>query len=162
MIVGSPYWGKISDAQYQKSKKGRVNVIMLILIIGPIFYGLAYYLDFAATEIIWVVLFIILILIGAFFMSGDAGIAQSIYGDINPPQLRSTVISIRFIFSRIGTGLGVILIGFFYIFYGFSYRMGFLILNFLLIMSLGFLIPLRITVISDIARFESKYKKKEK
>ena len=125
MIIGAPVLGKLADKRYLKIKAGKVDMMIFLLILGPIFYILAFSFEFELTNVILFILFIVLILLGSFFLSGDNNIAQSIYGDINPPHLRSTVISIQTIFTRIGMGLGVFLTGFFFNIFSPSARIAF-------------------------------------
>jgi len=162
MIIGSPLLGKFADDQYQKRKTGKVDVMIMLLILGPIFYIIGFSLVFKSTEISLLVIFILLILIGAFFMSGDFPISQSIISDINPPQIRSTVFSILYIASYLGQSIGVLLLGYYYGYFGNSFIIGFVLISFILMLSVIFLIPLRITIISDLKNLEITYKKYEK
>ncbi|MHA1438395.1 MAG: MFS transporter [Promethearchaeota archaeon] len=162
MIIGSPLLGKFADDQYQKRKTGKVDVMIMLLILGPIFYIIGFSLVFKSTEISLLVIFILLILIGAFFMSGDFPISQSIISDINPPQIRSTVFSILYIASYLGQSIGVLLLGYYYGYFGNSFIIGFVLISFILMLSVIFLIPLRITIISDLKHLEITYKKYEK
>ncbi len=161
MLIGAPYLGKKADHRFQKRKTGKVDVMIIIFVFGPIFYILGFSLNFFASDISIFILFIVLILIGSFFMSGDAAIGQSIFSDINPPRIRSTLISIQSIAGKIGQSLGILLLGYSYIYYGNSFKIGFLITNLILISCIAILIPLRKTIISDINKFTLKYKKIE-
>ncbi|MHA1489117.1 MAG: MFS transporter [Promethearchaeota archaeon] len=161
MLIGAPYLGKKADHLFQERKTGKVDVMIIIFIFGPIFYILGFSLNFVASDISLLILFIFLILIGSFFMSGDAAIGQSIFSDIDPPQIRSTLISIQSIAAKIGQSLGILLLGYSYIYYGNSFKIGFLITNLILLSCIAILIPLRKTIISDIDKFKLKYKKIE-
>ncbi|MHA1148258.1 MAG: MFS transporter [Promethearchaeota archaeon] len=160
MIVGSPVLGKLADSQYKKRRTGKIDVIIILLIIGPIFYILGFSLIFDSTQFDLIILFFILILIGAFFMSGDYPIQQSVLSDVDPPQIRSTVFSILYIASYIGQSIGVLLLGYLYFLNGKSFIMGYIIICLILMSSIIFLFPLRKTVITDLEYLKLKYKMK--
>ncbi len=157
-IAGAPVLGKITDEQYKKRKTGKADVLVVLLITGPLFYVLGFSLIFTSSDILLIVLFVLFILIAAFLLAADAAISQSIISDVDPPQIRSTVFSIQYIATTIGQSLGVLIMGGLYGLFGNQFRVGFVILSFLLMSSVIFLLPLRKTVVSDIDHLEFKYK----
>jgi MFS family permease len=159
--LSAPIFGRFADKQYEKRKTAKVEMIFVIIVVGSILYIIGFSLDFTIADIVMVVVFYLFIVGAAFIFSADGPIGQSIYGDLNPPQYRSTLYSISYIFDTMGQSLGVILLGIFYIGFG-TYRMAFVSVGIILILSSIFMIPLRKTVLKDLEYLESKYKKKEK
>ena len=157
-IAGAPILGKITDEQYKKRKTGKADILVILLITGPLFYILGFSLIFTSSDMLLIVLFVTLILIAAFLLAADAAISQSIISDVNPPQIRSTVFSIQYIATTIGQSLGVLILGSLYGLFGNQFREGFVILGFLLMSSVLFLLPLRKMVVSDIDHLELKYR----
>jgi MFS family permease len=114
-ILGTAFFGRMGDRLFQKDKQGRVKLILLCcLCAGPILI-LACIYPFSATPSATIfdlllnpisLAFFSLIFIGTFF---DAGISPLIYvsaGDINPPEIRSTAMSLHLLAHVIGVGLG--------------------------------------------------------
>ncbi|MHA1642970.1 MAG: MFS transporter [Promethearchaeota archaeon] len=158
MIIGSPLLGKIADNLFNKRKTAKIEILILIMLIGPSFYLLAFSFDINPSNIWLIVLFIVLILMGAFTTSGEAGIAQSLIGDVVAPHLRSTFFSIQLIVSRIGQGLGISLFILFLDLSQNSYRIAFSGIVLTLMASVIFIIPMRKTIKKDMEKLKLKYK----
>jgi MFS family permease len=158
MIIGSPLLGKMGDKQYEKRITGKVDTMIILLTLGPLFYILGFSYEFEVHQVLLFIFFIILILTGAFFMSGEAGIGQSIFGDIDPPHIRSTVFSLQLIFSRIGQGFGIMIFTTFLLYSQNDYRIPFILISVILLSSVLWIIPMRKTIKKDIAYLDRRYK----
>lgn len=157
-IIGSPYLGKIADKQYMKKKTGKITILILLLLIGPLAYIFGFSLNFQIDNLLLITLFLIIICIGAFFLSADSSISQSIISDSNLSQIRATVFSIQYISSIIGQSIGIIILGSLYNLYGSSFINGYVIISLILMSSVIFIIPLRKTFVSDLNYLKKKYK----
>lgn len=114
-IIGTAFFGRMGDKLFHKDKQGRAKLILLCcLCAGPILILACAYpftaspgatiFDLLLNPINFV--FFGLIFAGTFF---DAGISPLIYvsaGDINPPEIRSTAMSLHLLAHVIGVGLG--------------------------------------------------------
>ncbi|MHA2406576.1 MAG: MFS transporter [Candidatus Hermodarchaeia archaeon] len=118
-IIGTAVFGRLGDRFYQKDRRGRVYLILLCcLAAGPILiFASLYPFTVAPSATIWdlflnpaTFIFFLLIFIGTFF---DAGITPLIYvsaGDVNPPEIRSTALSLNMLAHVIGVALGTQLV----------------------------------------------------
>ncbi|MHA1651682.1 MAG: MFS transporter [Candidatus Helarchaeota archaeon] len=156
-IIGAPYLGKLADNRYKHKNTAKAELIILIVLIGSLFYLGGFLLDFPVFNILMVLLFSALILLGAFFMAGDGPISQSILGDVNPPQVRTTIYSITFIAQMTGQSIGILITGILYGIFGNVFKWSFVTITFVLIASILLLIPLKKTVPSDLAYLETKF-----
>ncbi|MFX1476007.1 MAG: MFS transporter [Promethearchaeota archaeon] len=113
--VGNLVLGRLGDRLFLKDKLGRVKVLLVCcLCAGPTLLLTCFYsFTVAPTATIFDVLFnpaifsfFLLISVGAFF---DAAITPLIYttaGEVNPPEIRSTAMSIHLLAHTIGVALG--------------------------------------------------------
>lgn len=110
-MIGSPYIGRKTDAYSLKNKQAKVNVLIILLLLGGMFYLLGFSLVFKVDDIGLVMLFIGFTYSGAFLLSADASIAQAILSEVNPPHVRSTIFSLQNIATSIGQSMGVLMLG---------------------------------------------------
>ncbi|MCP4760656.1 MAG: MFS transporter, partial [archaeon] len=157
-IVGAPVIGKLADGQYKKRKTGKVDVLTILLATGPIFYILGFSVVFTINDLSLFILFLVMQIIAAFILSADMPVAQSILSDVDPPRIRSTILSVLNISSTIGQSLGVMVLGQMHDTINISYSFGYVILSIVLMGSVLFLIPLRKIVLSDLSNLELRYK----
>ncbi len=118
-IIGTALFGRLGDRFYRKDRRGRAYLILLCcLAAGPILILASLYpFTVAPTATIWdlflnpaTFIFFLLIFVGTLF---DAGITPLIYvsaGDVNPPEIRSTALSINMLAHVIGVALGTQLV----------------------------------------------------
>ncbi len=114
-IAGTAFFGRWGDRLFQKDKRGRTYLILLCcLAAGPLLLIACFYpFTVAPTSTIFdlflnpiTLIFFILVFAGTFF---DAGISPLIYvsaGDINPPEIRSTALSLHLLAHVMGVALG--------------------------------------------------------
>ncbi|MCP4763043.1 MAG: MFS transporter [archaeon] len=161
-IVGAPVIGKLADGQFKKRKTGKADVLTILLATGPIFYILGFSVVFTLNDLSLFILFLVMQIIAAFILSADMPVAQSILSDVDPPRIRSTILSVLNISSTLGQSLGVMALGQMHDTINISYSFGYVILSIVLMGSVLFLIPLRKTVLSDLSNLELRYKNENK
>ncbi|MHA1358101.1 MAG: MFS transporter [Candidatus Helarchaeota archaeon] len=140
--IGSIFWTKRADIKFQRQQEGKVTVLFQGLLIGPMFMIAGYSLSFTYTNLIIVLLFAILLALGAFFLSGLMPIAFTILGEVNPPEMRTTVFALNNLAQTIGRGGGILLMGSFFTFWGEAYHWGYVVMSCLFLGGIGILIPL--------------------
>ncbi|GAI63946.1 unnamed protein product, partial [marine sediment metagenome] len=96
-VVSGPLFGKMGDKKRQTDKKGRIKVVLICLLGGSSLYIIAYSLTFVSTGLMVAFIFIAIIYIGAFLFGGIDPLTQATLGEINPPQIRSTIYSLNFL-----------------------------------------------------------------
>jgi MFS family permease len=118
-IIGTAVFGRLGDRFFKQDRRGRVYLILLCcLVAGPILITASLYpFTVAPSATIWdlflnpaTFIFFLLIFIGTLF---DAGITPLIYvsaGDVNPPEIRSTALSLNMLAHVIGVALGTQLV----------------------------------------------------
>jgi MFS family permease len=117
-IAGNAVFGRLGDKLFRNDKKARTKLVLLCcLFAGPILiFACLYPFTVAPSATIFdlflnpaTLFFFLLVFIGTFF---DAGITPLIYvsaGDINPPEVRSTAMSLHLLAHVIGVSLGTYL-----------------------------------------------------
>jgi len=140
-LFGAPYWGKVADKRFREKSNGKISTLLLIVIMGPIFSIIGYSL-FSYNLLI----FLLCIMIFAFITPSTTSIVYSILGDINPPELRSTLFSLSNFCSICGRSIGIAVCGVLYDLYFNYYGVIFLILQFVFLFGLllTLITPLRI------------------
>ncbi len=108
-LVGAPYWGRIADQRFVKKSNGKISLLLLIVIIGPLFSIFGYSI-FSLNLIISVMC----IMIFAFITPTILSTAYSILGDINPPELRTTLFSFCNFSAICGRSIGIAICGILY------------------------------------------------
>jgi MFS family permease len=114
-IAGNAVFGRLGDKLFRRDKRGRAKLILLCCVVAcPILIAACVYpFAVAPTATIFdlllnpaTLIFFLLIFVGTFF---DAGISPLIYvsaGDINPPEIRSTAMSLHLLAHVVGVSLG--------------------------------------------------------
>jgi MFS transporter, Spinster family, sphingosine-1-phosphate transporter len=98
--------GAIGDFAFRRNVRGRLIVSSLGMILGFIFLELA-----LQTSLQNHASFSILLIIGAFFMTFAAPQTPATIGDIILPEIRSTAISIQYLFQNSGAAMAPLLAG---------------------------------------------------
>lgn len=114
-IAGNAVFGRLGDKLFRRDKRGRAKLILLCCVVaGPILIAACVY-PFAVAPTVTIFdllfnpatfIFFLLLFVGTFF---DAGISPLIYvsaGDINPPEIRSTAMSLHLLAHVVGVSLG--------------------------------------------------------
>ena len=159
-IIGTAVFGRLGDRYYKKDRRGRVYLILLCcLVAGPILIMASLYpFAVAPSATIWdlflnpaTFIFFLLIFLGTLF---DAGITPLIYvsaGDVNPPEIRSTALSINMLAHVIGVALGTQLVPTIaVVFFGGLYSMAFAIICLFFFIGAATTIPIIQSIRHDI------------
>ncbi|MFX1298711.1 MAG: MFS transporter, partial [Promethearchaeota archaeon] len=160
VIAGNIFWGRRADKKFAKRPDGKAIVILESLIIGPGFLVVAYSLVFSISQIGLIIIFAVLVAVGAFCTSPLIIISQSILGDINPPELRATVFSLNNIAQTIGRSLSIITAGLLFIFFGNSYHWGFVILMSLVFGGIALIYPLKKLIPKELSKLSDLLKRR--
>ncbi|MFW9998913.1 MAG: MFS transporter [Candidatus Hodarchaeota archaeon] len=130
-LFGAPYWGKVADQQFAKKSNGKISLLLLIVIIGPLFSIIGY-----SAFSINLVIFVACIMLFAFITPTIPSIAYSILGDINPSELRITLFSLCNFCAICGRSIGIGICGILYDQYFHQYSIIFFIFQFVLLFGL--------------------------
>jgi MFS family permease len=159
-LFSGPIFGNLGDKQYKRSENGRLKLILTCLVVGSILYIIAYSLTFTVVDTVVLVVFIILLCIGAFFFGGIDPLTQVTLGEINPPQTRTTIFSINYLAYAYGRSISIFLVGTIFIFSGNVYQLAYIIVSFILLASSLFFIPLLKSLPKDLQSIKEKQRKK--
>ena len=149
-IPSGPIFGKLGDKKRINNEKGRMIVVMICLISGSICYLTAFILATFSQELIMAIVFIFIILLGAFLFGGVDPLTQATLGETNPPQVRSTIYSVNFLAYTFGRSISLILLAYFFVLFNDQYSPGYIILTSLALLSNLILIPILIYLPRDI------------
>lgn len=153
-VPAGPIFGKWGDKKYEEDKSGRIKVVLVCLLAGSIIYLIAYSLILISHELLFLIIFIILTMGGAFLFGGIDPLTQATLG-INPPQIRSTIYSLNYLAYTFGRSISLIFLSLFYsIFYN-LYGPGYLILSYMALTCTLFIIPLLKLLPRDIENIKS-------
>ncbi len=165
-IIGTAVFGRLGDQYYKKDRRGRAYLILLCcLVAGPVLIIASLYpFTVAPTATIWdlflnpaTFIFFILIFVGTLF---DAGITPLIYvsaGDVNPPEIRSTALSINMLAHVIGVALGTQLVPTIAVaFFGGFYSLAFAIICLFFFVGAATTIPIIRSIRQDIDTTEEE------
>ncbi len=165
-IIGTALFGRLGDRFYKKNRQGRAYLILLCcLAAGPILIIASLYpFTVAPTATIWdlflnpaTFIFFFLIFLGTLF---DAGITPLIYvsaGDVNPPEIRSTALSINMLAHVVGVALGTQLVPTIAVaFFGGLYSMAFAIICLFFFVGAAATIPIIRNIRKDITTTEEE------
>lgn len=128
-IVGAIFWTRRADRKFSENPNGKVRVLLESLLTGPPFLIIAYTLTFTIAEIWLVGLFAILLIIGAFLISGLIAISFAFLGEINPPEIRPTIFSLNSLSQTLGRAIGIFLMGILFSFFQGVYHWGFALIT---------------------------------
>jgi len=141
-VPSGPIFGKIGDKKYQKDKNGRMKVVLICLLSGSISYIFAYSLFFIANNLAIAILFVIVTFFGAFLFGGIDPLTQATLGEINPPQIRSTIYSINYLTYTFGRSISLLILGQMFLLFNNVYSPGYLVLSIMALTCSLCLIPI--------------------
>lgn len=140
--IGAIFWSSRADKQFAHSKRGKVKVLLQCLMFGPGFWVIAYSLTFTVVDISIILFFTALLAIGSFFLSALIAITFTMLGEINPPEMRTTVFSMNNLAQTLGRSLGILIVGILFSATGATYRWGFIVMAFVFFGAIGLALPL--------------------
>ncbi len=154
-VVSGPLFGKMGDKKRQTDKKGRIKVVLICLLGGSSLYIIAYSLTFISTGLIVAFIFIAIIYIGAFLFGGIDPLTQATLGEINPPQIRSTIYSLNFLAYTFGRSISLLILGQLFLHFNSQYSPGYLILSIMALSCSLLLIPILKYLPKDIEKINA-------
>ncbi|MFW9938800.1 MAG: MFS transporter [Candidatus Thorarchaeota archaeon] len=155
-VPSGPLFGKLGDKKRKENKVGRIKVILICLVSGSSIYIVGYSLIFISKEPFIAFLFLIFAFLGAFLFGGIDPLTQATLGEINPPQIRSTIYSVNYLTYTIGRSISLLLLGQFFLLFNNQYSPGYLILSIMALCSSLCLIPILRFLPNDILEFKSR------
>ena len=154
-VVSGPFFGKMGDKKRQIDKNGRMKVVLVCLIGGSSLYIIAYSLTFISTELIVAFIFIAIVYIGAFLFGGIDPLTQATLGEINPPQIRSTIYSLNYLAYTFGRSISLLILGQLFLGFNNQYSPGYLILSIMALSCTLLLIPILKYLPKDIEKISA-------
>ncbi len=154
-VVSGPLFGKMGDKKRQTDKKGRIKVVLICLLGGSSLYIIAYSLTFISTGLIVAFIFIAIIYIGAFLFGGIDPLTQATLGEINPPQIRSTIYSLNYLAYTFGRSISLLILGQLFLHFNNQYSPGYLILSIMALSCSLLLIPILKYLPKDIEKISA-------
>jgi MFS family permease len=154
-VPSGPIFGKLGDKMRVKDVNGRMKIVLICLSCGSVLYIIGFSLFFISSNIISAFIFLIFAFSGAFLFGGIDPLTQATLGEINPPQIRSTIYSINYLAYSFGRSISLIFLGQFFLIFNNNYSPGYVILAILALMCSLFLIPIFKNVPKDVERIKS-------
>lgn len=155
-VPSGPLFGKLGDKKYEIDKNGRIKIVLYCLIGGSVFYIIAYSLYFISNEISIAIVFLALSFVGAFLFGGIDPLTQATLGEINPPQIRSTIYSLNYLATiTFGRSISLLLLGQFFLIFNNHYSPGYFILSIMALSCILLLIPILKFLPRDIENIKS-------
>lgn len=155
-VPSGPLFGKLGDKKYEIDKNGRIKIVLYCLIGGSVFYIIAYSLYFISNELSIAIVFLALLFVGAFLFGGIDPLTQATLGEINPPQIRSTIYSLNYLATiTFGRSISLLLLGQFFLIFNNHYSPGYFILSIMALSCILLLIPILKFLPRDIENIKS-------
>ncbi|MFX1588662.1 MAG: MFS transporter [Promethearchaeota archaeon] len=154
-VPSGPIFGKLGDKRRETSLNGRMKVVLICLISGSIFYIIGFSISFISKNLLFASIFLIFAFIAAFLFGGIDPLTQATLGEINPPQIRSTIYSLNYLMYTFGRSISLIFLGQFFVLFNNQYSPGYLILVILAFLCSLFLIPILKYLPKDVERIKS-------
>lgn len=154
-VPSGPIFGKLGDKKRETEINGRMKIVLICLISGSFFYIIGFSIFFISNSLVFAIIFLIFAFIAAFLFGGIDPLTQATLGEINPPQIRSTIYSINYLTYTFGRSISLIFLGQFYILFNKQYSPGYLILVILALLCSLFLIPILKYLPKDVERIKS-------
>lgn len=154
-VPSGPIFGKIGDKKREVDVKGRMKIVLILLVTASTFYIIGFSFFFISTEILFAIIFLIFAFIAAFLFGGIDPLTQATLGELNPPQVRSTIYSINYLTYTFGRSISLIILGQFFVLFNYQYSPGYLILVILALLCSVFLIPILNYIPKDIEKIKS-------
>ena len=150
--VGAIVWTRRADKKFAQQPNGKVKVLLESLVLGPGFLIAAYSLAFTVSDGAIIGLFAALLVVGVFSTAGLIAISFSILGEINPPEMRTTIFSMNNLAQTLGRGMGIFAMGALFISFGGVYHWGFMVMGGVYFIAILFALPLLSSVRHELTR----------
>ncbi|MFX0030194.1 MAG: MFS transporter [Candidatus Hermodarchaeota archaeon] len=149
-VPSGPIIGRIGDKKFENDKNGRIKVVFLCLLMGAICYIIAFSLFFISNIFTFVILFLLFSIVGAFLFGGIDPLTQATLGEINPPQIRSTIYSINYLTYTLGRSISLLILSQFFLIFNNFYSPGYFILAIMTLTCTLILVPILKNLPKDI------------
>lgn len=140
-VPSGPFFGKIGDKKRKLDVNGRIKIIIICLLLGSTLYIVAYSITFISKDIVIAFIFLGITFCGAFLFGGIDPLTQATLGEINPPQIRSTIFSINYLAYSFGRSISLLILGQLFLAFNNQYTPGYLILSIMALCCTAILIP---------------------
>ncbi|MHA1726303.1 MAG: MFS transporter [Promethearchaeota archaeon] len=104
-LIGQIYFGRKGDEAYRHRKDGHLHIMVKTLGISLFFITWVFLIPFnfyTTTELILFFFFAIILIIGSFFEVGAIPSSRAILAEVNLPETRGTISSLKYLVSTIG------------------------------------------------------------
>ncbi len=155
-VPSGPIFGKLGDKKRTTNSIGRIKIASICLLFGSILYIIAYLISFISKDIFVAFVFLGITFCGAFLFGGIDPLTQATLGEINPPQIRSTIYSLNYLAYSFGRSISLLILGQLFLAFNNQYIPGYFILSVMALICTLFLIPIMQFLPKDIENIKSK------
>lgn len=155
-VPSGPIFGKLGDKKRTTNSIGRIKIASICLLFGSILYIIAYSISFISKDIFVAFVFLGITFCGAFLFGGIDPLTQATLGEINPPQIRSTIYSLNYLAYSFGRSISLLILGQLFLAFNNQYIPGYFILSVMALICTLFLIPIMQFLPKDIENIKSK------
>lgn len=155
-VPSGPIFGKLGDKKRKLDINGRIKIAMICLLFGSTLYIVAYSITLISKDIVIAFIFLGITFFGAFLFGGIDPLTQATLGEINPPQIRSTIYSINYLAYSFGRSISLLILGQLFLAFNNQYTPGYLILSIMALGCTAILIPVLKFLPRDIEKIKTK------
>ncbi|MFX1601382.1 MAG: MFS transporter [Promethearchaeota archaeon] len=155
-VPSGPIFGKLGDKKRKTDDNGRMKIVLICLFFGSISYIIAYSITFISKNIITAFIILGITFCGAFLFGGIDPLTQATLGEINPPQIRSTIYSINYLAYSFGRSISLLILGQLFLTFNSQYTPGYFILSIIALGCTLILVPILKFLPRDIENIKSK------
>jgi MFS family permease len=155
-VPSGPIFGKLGDKKRKNDDNGRMKIAMICLLFGSVLYITAYAITFISKDIVVAIILLGITFTGAFFFGGIDPLTQATLGEINPPQIRSTIYSLNYLAYSFGRSISLIILGQLFLRFNHQYTPGYFILSIISLSCTLILIPVFKFLPKDIEKIKTK------
>jgi len=155
-VPSGPIFGKLGDKKRKIDNNGRIKVVLTCLLFGSLLYIIAYSITFISKDIFTAFIFLGITFFGAFLFGGIDPLTQATLGEINPPQIRSTIYSLNYLAYSFGRSISLLILGQLFLVFNSQYTPGYFILSIMALACTLILVPILKFLPRDIKNIKSK------
>ena len=155
-VPSGPIFGKLGDKKRKIDNNGRIKVVLTCLLFGSLLYIIAYSITFISKDIVTAFIFLGITFFGAFLFGGIDPLTQATLGEINPPQIRSTIYSLNYLAYSFGRSISLLILGQLFLVFNSQYTPGYFILSIMALACTLILVPILKFLPRDIKNIKSK------
>ncbi|MFX0003239.1 MAG: MFS transporter [Candidatus Hodarchaeota archaeon] len=155
-VPSGPMFGKLGDKKRKFDPNGRIKVALICLLFGSILYIIAYSMTFISKNIFTAYIILGITFFGAFLFGGIDPLTQATLGEINPPQVRSTIYSLNYLAYSFGRSISLLILGQLFLAFNSQYTPGYFILSIMALACCLILVSILKFLPRDIEKIKSK------